>query len=281
MANASPAAAAREPLDRRDATNLALIAASYLLLIGATLDWHGYWYDEFYTIRAVDRSWPEMIRERAAQGHPPLLTSDRAAFLALQWFFAWALVAAAGGWGIGIVSVERYFAPALVCQAGLVALTWTAAVRTRKRLAGALVAAMLAVTLLSAAMYAAMPLFTPWREMATLILEQRSPGEAVIVASPAVLVTPFAYYYDGQASYSGDAALVHPARGAAGIWGLLSRGRSAGQVANGRTGVAAGFRLPRPAFVLSRRGLAFQQASGFVGRCGWSEQFAAAVACGV
>ncbi len=427
MANASPAAAAREPLDRRDATNLALIAALYLLLVGTTLDWHGYWSDEFHTIRATSLPWQEMIRERAAQGHPPLffllekawisvagtsemgtrslpmlcglasllltyvivrgeverraaclacgllalgatqllicqlarsyallqllmtaqtalvlssrppaawrmaaaallsaaalythgaalvaipahlaasavalpekwrqilaaaagcllyvpfwlafrevqeiedhlnwvpyptvtallrfpallqfgryindvppliqglatlllvasglaalVASDRAAFLALQWFFAWALVAAAAGaWGVGIVSVERYFAPALVCQAGLVALTWTAAAQKGRWLSVGMLAAHAAVAIGSAGLYSLLPPFTAWREMAELIREHRSADETVVVASPAVLATPFAYYYDGEASYIGEAALPQPGNTAAGLW---------------------------------------------------------------
>ncbi len=421
-------ATAPEPLDRRDATNLAVIAALYLLLVGTMLDWHGYWSDEFHTIRAVELGVPELIRQRASSGHPPLFfllekgwvaalgtseagtrslpmlcglgsllltywivrreagrpaaalacgllacgaaqlmicqlarsyallqllvtaqtalilsrqqasawrlvasallsaaalythgaalvalpaqfaaaavalpgkwrqlsaavagcllyapfwlafrdvgeveehlnwvpyptvpallrfpallqlgryvadvppqvqgivtlglvalglaalaISDRAAFLALQWFFAWALAAAAGAWGIGIVSVERYFAPALVCQAAMLALAWSAPAK-QKWLAHTTAAALLAASLLSAALYAALPPFTPWREMAELIHEQRLAGEEVVVASPEVLATPFAYYYDGEANYIGEASLPPHRPGAAGLWVLF------------------------------------------------------------
>jgi len=72
--SAGPAARppAQPPLDARDAWLLMLIAGLYLGLVGATLDWHGYWSDEFHTIRAVELSVPELIRQRASSGHPPL-----------------------------------------------------------------------------------------------------------------------------------------------------------------------------------------------------------------
>jgi hypothetical protein len=147
-----------------------------------------------------------------------LLHSDEAACLALQWFFTWALAAAAAGWGLGIVAVERYFGPALVCQAAFMAIT-VAAIAQRSRWLGAAGCVVLAsLSLASAGLYAALPPFTPWRQMAELIQSQRAPGEKVIVASPAVLATPLAYYYEGEAMFIGEAELPLQTDGASGLW---------------------------------------------------------------
>ncbi|MEX2175805.1 MAG: glycosyltransferase family 39 protein [Pirellulaceae bacterium] len=126
---------------------------------------------------------------------------DRASFLGLQWLFAWAAAAAAGGFGIGIIHVERYFAPALVCQVLLIAISVHRLADKRRPIAGAAAGALAALALLSTGLYFVLPPSTPWREMAALIEERRISGEAVVVASPRVLATPFAHYYDGQATF--------------------------------------------------------------------------------
>jgi uncharacterized membrane protein len=46
--------------------------ASYAIFLASTLAWHGYWADEFHTMRAVKLPWGEMVVERASNGHPPL-----------------------------------------------------------------------------------------------------------------------------------------------------------------------------------------------------------------
>jgi len=135
-------------------------------------------------------------------GIAALVHSDQAAYLALQSFFTWSLAAAAGGWGI--IGVERYFAPALLCQAAFsaIALTGlTSQLRWLSWLSGGLAAAL---SIGSAGLYAALPPFAPWREMAALVEARRSADETVIVVSPEVLATPFAYYYRGEATFGGE-----------------------------------------------------------------------------
>lgn len=49
---------------------IALIVVVYVLGVGGTLSWHGYWSDEFHTINAVHLPWNEMLTQRAEKGHP-------------------------------------------------------------------------------------------------------------------------------------------------------------------------------------------------------------------
>jgi hypothetical protein len=141
-------------------------------------------------------------------GIAALLHSDQAACLALQWFFVWSLAAAAGGWGIGIIGVERYFAPAVACQAAFSAIAISELASRVRWIAWPCAGLAAVLSLGSAGLYAALPPFTPWREMAALVEARRSAGEAVIVVSPEVLATPFAYYYRGEAVFVGESGIA-------------------------------------------------------------------------
>jgi hypothetical protein len=149
-----------------------------------------------------------------------LLGSDHASFFGLQWFFAWAAAAAAGGQGIGIVGVERYFAAALVCQPIIAAqlLDWLAARRRVPCIGVGAIVGGLALT--SLVLYFMFPPFTPWREMAALVETHRIAGEAVVVASPKVLATPLGHYYPGEARFTGEDPIAGT-ESAVGIWVLL------------------------------------------------------------
>jgi hypothetical protein len=149
-----------------------------------------------------------------------LWRSDCGAFFGLQWFLAWAAAAAAGAMGVGIVAVERYFAAALVAQAMCIALSAEMLVKLRPKMGAVLVAGIAGGLAISTGLYLALPTFTPWREMAALVMARKGPGERVVAVSPAVLATPLAHYYDGQVEYRADDPITGSGS-APGIWILL------------------------------------------------------------
>jgi hypothetical protein len=146
-----------------------------------------------------------------------LRLADGAALFGLQWFFTWAAASAAASFGIGIIAVERYFAPAVMCQAVFLAIAVAWLAKSRPRLGSAAAAGFVLLGAVSSGLYFAWPPFTPWREMAALVRRDRSADEAVVVAEPRVFATPFEYYYDGPLAFADAGALDVPAE-APGVW---------------------------------------------------------------
>jgi len=56
---------------RFDWSWLLVLYLVYLPLVFGTLLWHEVWSDEFHTFRSTAATWSEMLRQRAAAGHPP------------------------------------------------------------------------------------------------------------------------------------------------------------------------------------------------------------------
>jgi len=144
-----------------------------------------------------------------------------ARFLGLQFILTWASGIGAIALGMGLISVERYFAPALVCQASLMGMALDPLAQ-RSRIAGvAWSTAVIALCITTASLYFAVPPFTSWREMATLIDAKRNAEDVIVVACPKSYAVPFDYYFSGRAEYADavNPTVAHSTSG--GIWVCL------------------------------------------------------------
>lgn len=130
-----------------------------------------------------------------------------------------------------VITIERYFAPALVCQQVCLALTpgWLWSRRPGwGRVAGGLVGTM---PLGTAILYFAWPPYPPWREMAASVATHRGKKEAVVAVERSAPVEPFCYYLGEEIDEGGsvirvDFYAMYPLtipEDATGVWFCLSR----------------------------------------------------------
>jgi hypothetical protein len=147
-----------------------------------------------------------------------IVTSGRlAAAVGLQWCFAWTGAIASLVSGLEFVTVERYFAPAFVCQAVAVPLALERPSFLPVAMSRFMGIALCGAYAISFGLYFMFPPATPWREMAGVITNNRLDGELVVVAAPMVRSTPFAHYYRGPFLYQ-EVLQIGTAESTKGVW---------------------------------------------------------------
>lgn len=140
------------------------------------------------------------------------------ALLALEWVATWLATALISLTGIGVYSVERYFMTALHCQGCLAALLVGRLMLRHPAFAIVAASVFVCAAIASTALFATVPPFTPWREMAHKVMIEMNQGEQVHIFTKRAFATPFNYYFVGEVQYIEAFAEVTFTRDTKAMW---------------------------------------------------------------